>query len=226
TRHSDSQADFGRSVRQQQILSQLKNKLTQINVNQLPTLIQDLNGHVKTDMQLSDIPKLMNFARGIDPSKIHSLVLSAPYSVSAGTVIHGDTSTDYIPVCSQIIPQIQQMFDLGSKAICPTVGARYSFPQTATAPTTSNQVATTAPATSSLAASVQPVQTDPTAMTTSTAWQMLGAANANSKQTPETMGQVNAMGIPALTNPATTEVHSLLDLMFMTVFESFDAART
>jgi len=34
------------------------------------------------------------------------------------------------------------------------------------------------------------------------------------------------MGIPALTNPATTEVHSLLDLMFMTVFESFDAART
>jgi LCP family protein required for cell wall assembly len=201
TRHSDGQADFGRSVRQQQILSQLKNKLTQIDVTKLPQLIQDLNGHVKTDMQISDIPKLINFARGIDPNKIDKLVLSAPYSVPASTVYPKDTSTDYLPVCSQIIPKIQQMFDLGDKATCPTVGARYSFPTTASATTTTQSMAVAQ-------------SSSKTAMTTTDAWQMIGAS------TP-----VNALSLSA-TGKDPSDVRSLLNLMFLTVFESFNALQT
>ena len=200
TRHSDGQADFGRAVRQQQILSQLKTKLTQIDINKLPQLIQDLNGHVKTDMQITDLPKLINFARGIDLNKIDKLVLSQPYSIPASTVFPKDTSTDYIPVCSQILPKIQQMFALGDKATCPTVGARYSFPSTALAPTTSSPLA---------------IAHTNHVMTTTEAWQMLGTTTST-----------NAMSLSSPVTQASSGVHSLLDLMLMTVFQSFSAITT
>lgn len=113
TRHSDLVGDFGRSVRQQQVLDQLKTKLeTPDTVAKLPELATDLNGYVKTSLSLSDLASLANFARTINSSSIDRLVLGPPYSVAI------PNSSNFAPVCDKIIPAIQKMFELGTEANC------------------------------------------------------------------------------------------------------------
>ena len=119
SRHADLVGDFGRSARQQQVLSALKTKLNNPDIiGKLSDIAKDLDGYVKTDMQLPDVLKLMNFARGLDPNKIQRVILGPPYSTS-GTVTAGGTQKDVVfPHCDQIVPVIAQMFGLGNKAQC------------------------------------------------------------------------------------------------------------
>src|SRR2546427_6124579 len=121
SRHADLVGDFGRSARQQQVLSSLKTRLVNSNIiNELPELAKDLNGYLKTDMQILDIIKLMNFARTIDPAKIQRVILSPPtYSVAAVASTGHDTG-EYIirPDCESVQPVIAKLFALGSKARC------------------------------------------------------------------------------------------------------------
>ncbi|HZO75860.1 MAG TPA: LCP family protein [Ktedonobacteraceae bacterium] len=194
TRHSDLVGDFGRSARQQQILSQLKTKLaTPSIIDKLPELAQDLNGHVKTDMQLPDILKLMNFARTIDPNKIDRVILSTPYSHPL------PNTSNLAPNCALITPVIAKMFDLGEKANC--------MPQTANAG--NSALATTPPVTSS------PVATAATGSSNDP-----GSAMSQAGQ----FAQVSTLSLSS-GNGDIFGVHSLLDLMFMVVFESFDGAQ-
>jgi hypothetical protein len=116
TRHSDLVGDFGRSQRQQQVLSQLKTKLdTPSIISELPQLAQDMDGYVKTDMDLQTLVSLMNYARSLDPNKVDHLVLSPPYSTSYNAP---DGESAFLPVCNLIVPQIARMFSLGSNATC------------------------------------------------------------------------------------------------------------
>ncbi len=116
TRHSDLVGDFGRSARQQQVLSQLKTKLaTPGIINQLPELTKDLDGYVKTDMDLPGIINLMAFARNFDPNKVDRVVLSPPYSTPFTAPNGADA---FKPVCNLILPQIAKMFALGNNALC------------------------------------------------------------------------------------------------------------
>lgn len=116
TRHSDLVGDFGRSQRQQQVLSQLKTKLaTPGIVSELPELTKDLDGYVRTDMDLPGIINLMGFARTLDPNSIDRLVLSPPYSAPFTAP---DGQDAFKPICSLIQPKIAKMFALGSKAEC------------------------------------------------------------------------------------------------------------
>jgi LCP family protein required for cell wall assembly len=116
SRHADLVGDFGRSARQQQVLSALKNKLANPDIfNHLSAIANDLQGSLKTDMQLSDILKLMNFARSLDVNKINKLILGPPYSHS-GTTPSGVSVV--FPDCAQIIPAISQMLQLGNNAVC------------------------------------------------------------------------------------------------------------
>jgi LCP family protein required for cell wall assembly len=119
TRHSDLVGDFGRSARQQQVISQLKTKLdTPDIINKINELAADLDGYVKTDMQLPDLVNFMNYARSLDLNKVDRVVLSPPYSSMAR-----DNSGDYLPNCALILPKIAQMFDLGNNANCAPVNA-------------------------------------------------------------------------------------------------------
>jgi LCP family protein required for cell wall assembly len=116
SRHADLQGDFGRSARQQQVLSALKTKLYNPDiVGKLPSLANDLDGYVKTDMQLDKVITLMNFARSVDQNKISRVILGPPYSktdqLSDGTSI-------VTPFCDKIIPEIAHIFALGNKARC------------------------------------------------------------------------------------------------------------
>jgi LCP family protein required for cell wall assembly len=116
SRHADLVGDFGRSARQQQVLSALKTKLDNPNiVGKLSAIANDLNGYVKTDMGLSDVFKLMNFARSLDTNKINKLILDPPYSSSVN-LPGGESIVN--PNCTKIVPVIAKMFDLGSKAAC------------------------------------------------------------------------------------------------------------
>lgn len=114
TRHSDLVGDFGRSVRQQQVLNQLKSRLAKPDVVQkLPELAKDLDGYVKTSMSITDLVSLANIARTIDVNKVDRVVLGPPYSVSM------KHSSNFAPVCDKIIPQIQKMFGLtAQQATC------------------------------------------------------------------------------------------------------------
>lgn len=115
SRHADLVGDFGRSMRQQQVLTQLKTKLNSPDIiAKLPEIAKDLNGYVKTDMQLQDVFKLMNFARSLDQNKIQRLTLGPPYSGSA-TVNGKDV---VVLNCAKIQPLIATMFNLGDNSKC------------------------------------------------------------------------------------------------------------
>ena len=193
TRHSDLVGDFGRSARQQQILSQLKTKLaTPGIIDKLPELAKDLDGHVKTDMQLPDILKLMNFARTVDPNKVDRVILSTPYSHSI------PNTSNLAPNCALIIPVITRMFDLGNKANC---------------------ISQTANVGASSLATMSPVSSSPVA-----------AAAVSSNDLGNAIGQAGQLAQASTLSLSNGSgdifgIHSLLDLMFMVVFESFDGAR-
>ncbi len=184
SRHADLVGDFGRSARQQQVLSALKTKLNNPDiVSKLPDIAHDLDGYVKTDMQLTDVFKLMNFARSLDPNSIQRVILGPPYSHSGNTP---SGVSVVFPDCNKIVPVITQMFALGNKATC-NIGAN------------SNS--------SSIASASQQPST-PDSMTNDSTLQTASQVASTSAMSLFG-GEDNLLGF-----------HSLLDLVFMVVFES------
>jgi LCP family protein required for cell wall assembly len=125
SRHADLVGDFGRSARQQQVLGALKTRLSNPTVfGHLSAIANDLQGYLKTDMQLSDVLKLMYFARSLDLNSINRLILGPPYA-SAGVAPAGtpDAGADVVfPNCVKIIPAIAHMLQLGDRAACNVIG--------------------------------------------------------------------------------------------------------
>ncbi len=184
SRHADLVGDFGRSARQQQVLSALKTKLNNPDiVGKMTEIAHDLDGYVKTDMQLTDVFKLMNFARSLNPTSVDRVILGPPYSQSG--ITPGGVSVVY-PDCSKIVPVIAQMFALGSKAVC-NIQA------------TSNV--------NTVASASQPSSTTSSSVSNDS----LQAASqlAHTSTMSLVRGSDNLHGL-----------HSLLDLIFMVVFES------
>ena len=207
TRHSDLVGDFGRSQRQQQVLTQLKTKLaTPAVIGQAGALLNALNGAVQTDLTLDKIIQVANYARTVDLNKLDRLTLSPPYSAPS------HTSSNYFPNCSLIMPAIARMFSITSKCI----------------PQADTGGASTTTTTQTTSTSVGPTPTPTGATPTPGATHTKGKNKANI-----TGGNVLAM-LSALSNIGDLSlsqsylnpsgVHSILDLMFMVVFESFEAA--
>src|SRR5438874_13412538 len=71
SRHGDLLSDFGRSIRQQQVLLALQQRAEGIDlVTALPNFARDLNGHVKTDLDLVRVTQLALFIRGLRPGDV------------------------------------------------------------------------------------------------------------------------------------------------------------
>lgn len=184
TRHSDLIGDFGRSARQQQVLSALKLKLaTPDTLSQTPQLLKDLNGYLLTDMQLDDLAFLGNIARNVDLNSVQHVTLSPPYSTPSST------NSNYLPVCSQITPVVSQMFGIQANCIPQSSG-------------------------SAGLASIIPLLPYFNSGVTSQ------GATQNSQQFSS---QIHGPNLSSM--DITGGVHTLLDIMLMTVFESFDAAK-
>ena len=221
TRHSDLVGDFGRSARQQQMLTQLKLKLENNpnTISEAPQLLQDLNGYLETNMQLSDIVKLANFARQVDLNKIERITLGPPYATAS------TASTNYLPNCGAIVPVISRVFGLGNKANC--------IPQVDSSPASG-------PASNGNGAPANNNKTpaknhkhnnkaSPDIASPAATSQALPAASntlslSNDLQSIGQMAQLDTLSLQGGSG-SWPVVHSLLDLMFMVVFESFDGAR-
>ncbi len=195
TRHSDLIGDFGRTVRQQQIIAQLKTKLaTPDTTGKASALLQDLNGAVQTDMELNDIIGLGNLARGIDTNSVQHLTLGPPDYAAPN--INGDRPSNYLPLCRNIVPAIQKMFNIPSPNCVSQVGSTTPQPPTVTPTPTPPPDGTPTP-------TPKPTRTP--------------KANQGSTLTNTTQNNIFA------SNPLNSGVQSLLDVLFVTTFESFDA---
>src|SRR5438874_1344175 len=72
SRHGDLLSDFGRSVRQQQVLLAMQQRTAGMDlVTAIPSFARDLNGHVKTDLDLVRLTQLMLFMRGLRAGDVH-----------------------------------------------------------------------------------------------------------------------------------------------------------
>ncbi len=151
TRHSDLVGDFGRSARQQQVLTQLKTKLaTPATIAKAPQLLTDLKGSLFTDLNTTEMIEMANYARSIDTNNIDRVTLSPPtYSTS------GLSGGNYAPVCAQVEAVIANMFDIQPNCI----------PQTSIASTTGSSATGIAHVTTNANSS--------STLTLDSAWQML-----------------------------------------------------
>ena len=83
SRHGDMLSDFGRSTRQQQVLLAIRQRTAEMDlVTALPTFARDLNGHVKTDLDLVRLTQLMLFMRGLRAADVHQAFIT-PYVCDA-----------------------------------------------------------------------------------------------------------------------------------------------
>jgi len=87
SRHGDLLSDFGRSIRQQQVLLALEQRMAGMDlVTAIPTLAKDLKGHVKTDLDLVRLTQLALFMRGLHGGDVRQAFVT-PY-------VHDATSAD------------------------------------------------------------------------------------------------------------------------------------
>ena len=78
SRHGDLLSDFGRAVRQQQVLLAIQQRSAGMDlVSSLPSFARDLNGHLKTDLDLVRLTQLMLFMRGLRASDVHQAFITA-----------------------------------------------------------------------------------------------------------------------------------------------------
>ncbi|GCF08286.1 LCP family protein [Dictyobacter arantiisoli] len=106
TRHADLGGDFGRTDRQQQVLGQIKLKLTNTDaITQAPQILNALDGYLMTDLQVSQLATFAQVAKDVDINKIDRVSFTNDYSYSLGA-----NTTNVAPYCNKIVPKIQKMF--------------------------------------------------------------------------------------------------------------------
>lgn len=107
TRHADLGGDFGRTERQQQVLSQMKEEITQSRaIAKAPQILKDLDGYLMTDMTLNQLASFAQIAQNVDINKIDKVSFTPPNYAQQIT----DGRGNFAPICSAIEPKIQQMF--------------------------------------------------------------------------------------------------------------------
>jgi LCP family protein required for cell wall assembly len=84
SRHGDLLSDFGRSTRQQQVLLALHRRMSAIDLlAQAPAIARDLNGHVKTDLDLLRAGQLAFYLRGLGSKDVRQVYLLPPLVTDA-----------------------------------------------------------------------------------------------------------------------------------------------
>lgn len=112
SRHGDSNGDFSRSARQQQVLLALRQKANAFNViTNLPSLVNDLQDSVQTDLFISQLYDLAKLSRHIQQGNIRRVVLQAPtYCTYAWRTQNGVRASVLLPNWKAIRPLVRQVF--------------------------------------------------------------------------------------------------------------------
>jgi LCP family protein required for cell wall assembly len=107
SRHADATGDFGRSARQQSVLTALKKKLDDPTLlTKLDEFATDLQGSVLTSLQINQVIQLAQFARGLKSSDISQVVLSEPTYGHGANVNGKDVIQPNWDAISQTVGQI------------------------------------------------------------------------------------------------------------------------
>lgn len=108
SRHGDLIGDFGRSQRQQQVLLALRGKIdVQTLLTSLPALVSDLQGYVRTDLNLEQLYQVADLSRHINLAAVQKVVLSCPRYCTPGVTAGQDV---LFPHWSAIRPEIRSLF--------------------------------------------------------------------------------------------------------------------
>ncbi len=78
SRHGDLLGDIARSIRQQELLVDLRAAGHHLSVADLPGLVSALNGQFHTDLGLGQISALLPLAQGITSANVHNLIMLPP----------------------------------------------------------------------------------------------------------------------------------------------------
>jgi LCP family protein required for cell wall assembly len=106
SRHDDLRSDFGRSVRQQQVLLALRAKAKLLGIADLPDIADAMSSQFTTDMSVTQVGQLLPIAGGVSLSNVHQVVLLPPYTEAQ--VI--DAQDVLIPNWDLILPVVHQYF--------------------------------------------------------------------------------------------------------------------
>ena len=80
SRHDDLRSDFGRSVRQQQVLLALRAKAKLLGIADIPDIANAMSGQFSTDMSVSQVGELLPIAGNVSLSNVKQVVLLTPYT--------------------------------------------------------------------------------------------------------------------------------------------------
>jgi len=112
SRHRAAGGDFDRGRRQQRVITSLKAEINpRAILANLDQLVQDMKGSVKTDIQVSLMPKLLSLADKVDTKNIRSYVFSPSYYATEGY-----KNGQYViePNVSRIRKAVKQAFSTSS----------------------------------------------------------------------------------------------------------------
>ncbi len=105
SRHSDYQSDFGRSKRQQQVLTAIRQKAKQLGPGDVPSLAAAIGGEVKTSIGVDRVAQMLPLAASFDnPDSIQQFVLASPYTRG------GAPNGSLYPNWGLILPLVHQYF--------------------------------------------------------------------------------------------------------------------
>jgi LCP family protein required for cell wall assembly len=82
SRHDDLRSDFGRSVRQQQVLLALRAKAKLLGIADVPDIASAMSAQFTTDMSVTQVGDLLPIAGNVSLSNVQQVVLSSPFSTS------------------------------------------------------------------------------------------------------------------------------------------------
>jgi LCP family protein required for cell wall assembly len=105
SRHDDISEDLGRTVRQQQVLVALRQKLSGLSIGDINDIASALSGEVLTDVPLTQFPTLLGLAKDIDQGNIQHVFLTQFSSATLPVV--GDVE---VPDMSAILQVVHQYF--------------------------------------------------------------------------------------------------------------------
>ena len=106
SRHGDLQSDFGRSQRQQEVLTAIRKKAKQLSPEDLPAISTVLGKEMKTSISISEVAGMLPLAGSLDNlDQIHQVFLLPPYT-------HGCRcpQTYVNPDWGLILPLVHQYF--------------------------------------------------------------------------------------------------------------------
>ncbi|GAC1509100.1 MAG: LCP family protein [Candidatus Dormibacteraceae bacterium] len=105
SRHGDRQSDFGRSKRQQQVLTAIRLKAKQLAPEDIPGLATAIGGEIKTSIGIDKVARILPLAASLDsPDSIQQIVLAAPYTRG------GAPDDSLFPNWGLILPLVHQYF--------------------------------------------------------------------------------------------------------------------